>query len=67
MHNHIFRFNSIRMGDAASKWTSLISVKDESVFWAGHEDKLNPSTITDMTTQFTFVFDINSPLGSRIA
>jgi hypothetical protein len=60
---NIFRFNSIRMGDAASKWTSLISVKDESVFWAGHEDKLNPSTITDMTTQFTFVFDINSPLG----
>jgi hypothetical protein len=60
---NIFRFNSIRMGDAASKWTSLISVKDNSVFWAGHEDKLNPSTITDMTTQFTFVFDINSPLG----
>jgi hypothetical protein len=60
---NIFRFNSIRMGDAASKWTSLISVKDESVFWAGHEDKMNPSIITDMTTQFTFVFDVISPLG----
>lgn len=60
---NIFKFNSIRMGDAASKWTSLISVKDNSVFWAGHEDKLNPSTITDMTTQFTFVFDVLSPSG----
>lgn len=60
---NIFKFNSIQMGDAASKWTSLISIKDNSVFWAGHEDKLNPSTITDMTTQFTFVFDVLSPLG----
>jgi hypothetical protein len=60
---NIFRFNSIKMGDAASKWTSLISVKDNSVFWAGHEDKMNPSIITDMTTQFTFVFDVVSPLG----
>lgn len=60
---NIFKFTSIRMGDAASKWTSLISIKDNSVFWAGHEDKLNPSTITDMTTQFTFVFDVLSPLG----
>ena len=60
---NIFRFNSIRMGDAASKWTSLLSVKDNSVFWAGHEDKMNPAIITDMTTQFTFVFDVLSPLG----
>ena len=60
---NIFRFNSIRMGDAASKWTSLLSVKDNSVFWAGHEDKMNPSVIADMTTQFTFVFDVLSPLG----
>lgn len=60
---NIFRFNSILMGDAASKWTSLISLKDNSVFWAGHEDKLNPSIINDMTTQFTFVFDVLSPLG----
>jgi hypothetical protein len=60
---NIFRFNSIRMGDAASKWTSLISLKDNSVFWAGHEDKMNPSIITDMTTQFTFVFDVVDPLG----
>jgi hypothetical protein len=60
---NIFRFNSIKMGDAASKWTSFISVKDNSVFWAGHEDKMNPSIITDMTTQFTFVFDVVDPLG----
>jgi hypothetical protein len=60
---NIFRFNSIKMGDAASKWTSFISVKNNSVFWAGHEDKMNPSIITDMTTQFTFVFDVVSPLG----
>ena len=60
---NIFRFNSIKMGDEASKWTSLISVKDNSVFWAGHEDKMNPAIIADMTTQFTFVFDVLSPLG----
>jgi hypothetical protein len=60
---NIFQFNSIKMGDEASKWTSLISLKDNSVFWAGHEDKMNPSVVTDMTTQFTFVFDIIDPLG----
>ena len=60
---NIFRFNSIQMGDAASKWTSLLSVKENSVFWAGHEDKLNPAVIEDMTTQFTFVFDVVNPLG----
>lgn len=60
---NIFEFNSIKMGDEASKWTSLISLKDNSVFWAGHEDKMNPSVITDMTTQFTFVFDVVDPLG----
>jgi len=51
------------MGDAASKWTSLLSVKENSVFWAGHEDKMNPAVIEDMTTQFTFVFDVVNPLG----
>ena len=60
---NIFRFNSIQMGDAASKWTSLLSVKENSVFWAGHEDKMNPAVIEDMTTQFTFVFDVVNPLG----
>ena len=60
---NIFRFNSIQMGEAASKWTSLLSVKENSVFWAGHEDKMNPAVIEDMTTQFTFVFDVVNPLG----
>jgi hypothetical protein len=59
----IFSFNSIQMGDATSKWTSLLSVEDGKVFWAGHEDKLNPSLVTNMTTQFTFVFDVDQPTG----
>ena len=59
----IFSFNSIQMGDATSKWTSLLSVEDGKVFWAGHEDKLNPSLVTDITTQFTFVFDVDQPTG----
>ena len=59
----IFRFNSIKMGDAASKWTSLLSVQENKVFWAGHEDKMNPALIENMTTQFTFVFDIVDPIG----
>lgn len=59
----IFSFNSIKMGDATSKWSSLLSVEDGKVFWAGHEDKLNPSLVTDITTQFTFVFDVDQPTG----
>lgn len=59
----IFSFNSIKMGDATSKWSSLLSVEDGKVFWAGHEDKLNPSLVTNMTTQFTFVFDVDQPTG----
>ena len=59
----IFRFNSINMGDGASKWTSMLSVQENTVFWAGHEDKMNPSVITDMTTTFTFVFDVINPIG----
>ena len=60
---NIFRFTSIDMGDAASKWTSILSVEDGKVFWAGHEDKMNPSVITDMTTTFTFNFEVIQPLG----
>jgi hypothetical protein len=60
---NIFRFSSIDMGDAPSKWTSLLSVEKGKVFWAGHEDKLNPSIITDMTTTFTFNFEVVQPLG----
>lgn len=60
---NIFRFTSIDMGDAPSKWTSLLSVEAGKVFWAGHEDKLNPSVITDMTTTFTFNFEVVQPLG----
>lgn len=59
----IFSFNSIQMGDATSKWTSVLSVEDGKVFWAGHEDKMNPSLVTNMTTQFTFVFDVDQPTG----
>lgn len=60
---NIFRFSSIDMGDAPSKWTSLLSVEDGKVFWAGHEDKMNPSVITDMTTTFTFNFEVIQPTG----
>jgi hypothetical protein len=59
----IFSFNSLEMGDASSKWTSLLSVEGGRVFWAGHEDKLNPSLVNDMTTQFTFIFDVDQPTG----
>ena len=51
------------MGDATSKWTSVLSVEKGRVFWAGHEDKMNPSLVTDMTTQFTFNFEVIDPLG----
>jgi hypothetical protein len=60
---NIFRFKSVKVGDAVSKWTSLVSVEEDKVFWAGHEDKMNPSIVNDMTTQFTFVFDIIDPIG----
>jgi hypothetical protein len=59
----IFRFESIEMGDATSKWTSVLSVEKGKVFWAGHEDKMNPAVINDMTTQFTFNFEVIDPLG----
>ena len=59
----IFRFESIEMGDATSKWTSVLSVEKGRVFWAGHEDKMNPSVVTDMTTQFTFNFEVVDPIG----
>ena len=59
----IFRFESIEMGEASSKWTSVLSVENGKVFWAGHEDKMNPSVINDMTTQFTFNFEVIDPFG----
>ncbi len=60
---NIFRFKSVEVGSAVSKWSSLVSVEADKVFWAGHEDKMNPSLVNDMTTQFTFVFDVLDPLG----
>jgi hypothetical protein len=60
---NIFRFKSVEVGSAVSKWTSLVSVEEDRVFWAGHEDKMNPSLVNDMTTQFTFVFDVINPIG----
>jgi hypothetical protein len=60
---NIFRFKSVEVGNSVSKWTSLVSVEEDKVFWAGHEDRMNPSLVNDMTTQFTFVFDVIDPLG----
>jgi hypothetical protein len=60
---NIFRFKSVEVGNSVSKWTSLVSVEEDKVFWAGHEDRMNPSLINDMTTQFTFVFDVIDPIS----
>lgn len=59
----IFRFESIEMGEATSKWTSVLSVEKGEVFWAGHEDKLNPALVSDMSTEFTFNFEVIDPIG----
>jgi len=61
----IFEFESITVGDAAAKWTSLLSVESGRVFWAGHEDKMNPSVIESMNNAFTFRFKVKSILGWR--
>ena len=61
----IFEFVSLEMGDAASKWTSFMTFKDGGVFWAGHEDKMNPSILEGPTQVFTFRFKVKSILGWR--
>jgi hypothetical protein len=59
----IFEFTGIETGDAASKWNSLLTINDGEVFWAGHEDAMNPSLIENMTQQFVFNFDVKSVTG----
>jgi len=61
----IFSFESIEVGEEAAKWTSIMSVEDGRVFWAGHEDKMNPGVMTSMTQAFTFRFKVKSILGWR--
>ena len=61
----VFEFVSLNMGDAASKWTSFMTFKDNGVFWAGHEDKMNPSLLNGPTQVFTFRFRVKSILGWR--
>ena len=61
----VFEFVSLNMGDAASKWTSFMTFKDNGVFWAGHEDKMNPSLLDGPTQVFTFRFRVKSILGWR--
>ena len=60
---NIFEFTSIEAGPVAAKWTSLISVEKGRVFWAGHEDKLNPGVLEAMSNAFTFRFRVKSILG----
>ena len=59
----IFEFTGIETGEAASKWNSLLTINDGVVFWAGHEDAMNPALIENMTQQFVFNFNIKQPTG----
>jgi len=61
----IFEFESVQVGDDAAKWTSIMSVEAGRVFWAGHEDKMNPGVIESMENVFTFRFKVKSILGWR--
>lgn len=59
----IFEFTGIETGDAVSKWNSLLTINDGEVFWAGHEDAMNPSLVENMTQQFVFNFDVKVVTG----
>jgi len=59
----IFEFTGIETGDAISRWNSLMTINDGEVFWAGHEDAMNPSLVDDMTQQFIFNFDVKVVTG----
>ena len=61
----VFEFVSLNMGDSASKWTSFMTFKDGGVFWAGHEDKMNPALLQGPSQVFTFRFAVKSILGWR--
>ncbi len=60
---NIFEFISVTAGDVAAKWTSLVSVEKGRVFWAGHEDKMNPGVLEAISNAFTFRFRVKSILG----
>ena len=60
---NIFEFISVTAGDIAAKWTSLVSIEKGRVFWAGHEDKMNPGVLEAMSNAFTFRFRVKSVLG----
>lgn len=59
----IFEFKSIETGDAMSKWNSLLTINDGVVFWAGHEDALNPSLVENVVQQIKFTFDVKVVSG----
>ena len=59
----IFEFTGIETGDAISKWNSLLTINNGEVFWAGHEDALNPSLVDNMTQQLVFNFDVKVVTG----
>ena len=59
----IFEFTGIETGDATSRWNSLLTINDGEVFWAGHEDAMNPSLVDNMTQQFVFNFDVKVVTG----
>ena len=61
----IFEFVSMQTGDAVSKWTSFITFDKGGLFWAGHEDKMNPSILEGPSDVITFRFNVKSPAGWR--
>jgi hypothetical protein len=61
----IFEFVSMQSSDAVSKWTSFINFTEGGLFWAGHEDKLNPSILEGPSDVINFKFKVKSPAGWR--
>lgn len=61
----IFEFVSMQTSDAVSKWTSFITFDKGGLFWAGHEDKMNPSILEGPSDVITFRFNVKSPAGWR--
>jgi hypothetical protein len=60
---NIFEFVSVQVGEVAAKWTSLVSVEKGRVFWAGHEDRMNPGLLEAMSQAFTFRFRVKTIQG----
>ena len=59
----IFEFKAIETGDVMSKWNSLLTINDGVVFWAGHEDAMNPAIVDQISQQIKFVFDVKVATG----